>query len=433
MPTLTVYPTGPQNQALATLRYRAAAEVLGWQIVLGKEGVDTVFPERVQQADVVLIPRDFPRFFEPFRQVLAEARRAGKPVVYDLDDLLLAIPAEHPYLNDYEDALGGILYAIIEADQVIVSTPLLREVLLPLQPRIAVWPTLLPDALWKLQTPRLSEPAAPLTIGYMGGLSHGPDLEMITAVLQHLLNMRGDQVEIHFWGCSPPAALAEQPQVRQVNPGVADYAEFAQVFSTTAFADIWLAPLKANLFNRCKSAIKFWEYSALGGAGIYSRLEPYEMVVQDGENGLLAGSYEEWLAAITQLADNPDLRLRLAENAQQTLRQQGLLSTGLDLWQEVYTAVSPYPHHNQPQAKPLLMQMLQRYSENVQQRSDQRHQETLKLVTIQQEVLARNQALQTRSDQLEAILQSPRWRAWQRFKKIARLDFSPLPPHEPFD
>jgi hypothetical protein len=434
MPTLTVYPTDQQHQALATLRYRAAAEESGWRIIVGKEGLDTVYPERVREADVVLIARDFPRFFAGFQAVVTEARQWGKPVLYDLDDLLPAMPTNHPTRGDYKDALGGIMYAVIEADQLVVSTPLLRKLLLPLQPNIAIWPTLLPDSLWKIRSPQPPTTAEPLIIGYMGGISHIPDLEMLTAVLQRVLDQWGNRVEIRFWGCPPPAALVGHPQVHQITPGIKSYADFAQLFNAEAQADIWLAPLKPGLFNDCKSAIKFWEYSAIGGVGVYSRLEPYEDVVQDGENGLLAGSDEEWFSAITTLAESPELRARLAQKAQAKLRQEGLLSTHLHRWQEIYnTAVS----HPQTATSPTrFAHMIRRYSELVQQRSDERHQEALASMhdtqTLLRTLQEQSYLLQERSKQLEAILQNPRWRTWQRLKKIAKLDFSSLPPHEPF-
>jgi hypothetical protein len=80
--------------------------------------------------------------------------------------------------------------------------------------------------------------------------------------------------------------------------------------------------------------------------------------------------------------------------------------------------------------------------EAVQQRADERDREAHQLIAaitrIQQLEQAlhgahqRNQVLQERSDQLEAIISNPRWRTWQQLKRIASLDFSPLPPHEPF-
>ncbi|MCA9978804.1 MAG: hypothetical protein KC413_23755, partial [Anaerolineales bacterium] len=116
---------------------------------------------------------------------------------------------------------------------------------------------------------------------------------------------------------------------------------------------------------------------------------------------------------VTQLVANPDLRLRLAQNAQHQLQTDGLLSVHLQTWQQIYT--SPPAITPAPQSFPLLIQAMVRYSEQIQQRSDERHLEVVQLY-----------------QRLYDIYESRWWRAWQRFKKIVRLDFSPLPHYQPF-
>jgi GT2 family glycosyltransferase len=438
--TLAVYTTGPEPSALQLLRYGAAARALGWQVLTGKEGIDSVHPELVEQADAVLLQRDFPRFYPAYRQVLAAARAAGKPVLYDVDDLLLALPPEHPNRRVYEDCLGGMTHALLSADTVIVSTAPLQAMLRHLNPRISLWPTVLPDTLWRLKSPQPPASAdAPFVIGYMGGASHLPDIELLTPLLLRILAEWGEAVQVRFWGCLPPAALAGHPQV-WTHPGAEHYADFAAQFAS-ASADVWLAPLVDNPFNRCKSAIKFWEYSAIGGAGIYSRLEPYTAVVRHGENGLLAGSLDEWEAALRELAADPPKRLHLAQNAQADLRQRGLLSHHLEAWQTIYQSARPVAASPDEQ-----QQVLLRLAAQVQQRSDERHHEAVGLLAAIAEreaqvanrdgqIASLNRQIETlthRSNQLDDILQSRTWRALLRMGKLRRFDFSPLPPFEPF-
>lgn len=435
MPTLLVYSSDNHTHVLAILRYHQAAQANGWHIIFGKEGEYNIYPERVDEADVVLITRDFPRFFPSLEQIITRARAQAKPILYDIDDLLIAMPPHHPTRGDYKDALGGMMYTITAVDQLIVSTPALRNLLLPLQPNIAIWPTLLPDDLWRITPPQPSspQPTAPLTIGYMGGISHIPDVALLTPVFQALLQDPSRPVRLKFWGCPPAEEIAQHPHVTQVHLGIKNYADFAQDFSTHAHADIWLAPLQDNQFNHCKSPIKFWEYSAIGGVGVYSRLEPYTQAIQEEQEGLFATTAEQWLHAIRRLIDNPALRLRLAQNAQQKLKQEGLLSTQLHRWQKIITTAVSQPNPTPPP----LAQMLQRHSQLVQHRADERHQEALAAMNDTQTLLHtlqhRTHLLQERSDQLEAIIQNPRWQQWQRLKRLARLNFSPPTPHQPFE
>ncbi len=119
------------------------------------------------------------------------------------------------------------------------------------------------------------------------------DLETIVPVLERLLSRYGNGLRLQLWGIGIPQGLSECPNVGSVIPGLVNYAEFAAYFSQQD-CDIFIAPLIDNQFNRCKSAIKYLEYSALGVPGVYSRLSPYSSVVKHGENGFLASTLEEW-------------------------------------------------------------------------------------------------------------------------------------------
>ncbi len=103
--------------------------------------------------------------------------------------------------------------------------------------------------------------------------------------------------------------------------------------------DIFLAPLEDSLFNRCKSGLKFLEYSALGIPGVYSRLEPYAELVIHGENGFLAADLSEWGEFLRRLILDPELRLGIGKAAKETVANQWLLDTHAAQWQECYADV----------------------------------------------------------------------------------------------
>ena len=111
---------------------------------------------------------------------------------------------------------------------------------------------------------------------------------------------------------------------------------FARYFSKQNI-DIFIAPLRNNLFNRCKSCIKFLEYSALGTPGVYSRIAPYEGIVVHGENGFLASSPQEWEAYLGILIKDHILRRSMGNAAQDTVKRM-LLSDHAHEWGTVYRA-----------------------------------------------------------------------------------------------
>ena len=326
--TVVAYAADPWESACPALRLSGPCEMAGIALLQGA-GWDgetlEVRPELVDEADLVVMQRDFPRFVEAYAQVVTRARRLGKPIVYDLDDLLYDLPADHADVRHYRPARMAMLLAVAQADAVTVSTPALRELLTPYHPNIHVLPNYLNDRLWAMPAaPRPAE-ARPVVVGYMGSGTHAADLGMIAPALLRTAERFGEAIEIRFMGKTPPpAAIAGLPNVAWERASYLDYAEFASWFGGQRL-DIGLAPLCDTPFNRGKSWIKYLEYTAAGAAGIYSTVAPYEAVIT-GENGLRAGTLDEWEAALARLIVDAEARREVAARAQDDVRARWLLS-----------------------------------------------------------------------------------------------------------
>jgi hypothetical protein len=199
-----------------------------------------------------------------------------------------------------------------------------------------VLPNYCDDLLWQFQPPvskDLNNEA--LRLGYIGGNTHAADLEYIAPALLNLIKRYGNKIHLHFWGAEPPEVFRSLAQASWSTQYHRSYRDFVQYFRDQS-ADIFIAPLCDNLFNRCKSPIKFLDYGALGTAGVFSHLEPYSSIVVHGKNGLLAGSVDEWFDCMVQLIEDPKLRMRLATGAQATIQADWLLSRNAFRWREVY-------------------------------------------------------------------------------------------------
>ena len=91
--------------------------------------------------------------------------------------------------------------------------------------------------------------------------------------------------------------------------------------------DIALAPLEDNEFNRCKSNIKWLEYSSCAVPGIYSDLPPYAKDIQSGKDGFLVGSSKkEWVQALEFLICNKKERIKIGYMAQQRVMEEFTLN-----------------------------------------------------------------------------------------------------------
>jgi len=321
------------------IRVLAPAREAGVTVLKGNELEDgnlRVFPERVAEGDVVIIQRDFPAYEDAYEKVMVEARAHGKPVVYELDDLLFQLPDVHPDLSRYARTRFPIMRAVLEADAVMAPTPTLCEYLRDFNPNTWLHPNYLVDASWTLRAPtepRNGTAERPVVVGYMGGHSHSPDLAMVAPVLGRLLEKYKQGIGLRFWGVAPPAELSVWPNVEAIYPGLVDYEEFATYFGRQE-CDIFIAPLLDSMFNRCKSPLKFLEYSTLGVPGVYSRIPPYEGVVKHAENGFLASTEHEWETLLSRLIEDAELRSRVGEQAQLTVRRDWLLSEHGQEWAE---------------------------------------------------------------------------------------------------
>lgn len=102
--------------------------------------------------------------------------------------------------------------------------------------------------------------------------------------------------------------------------------------------DCGIAPLADLEFNRCKSPLKFEEYTAFGWPTIAQNMEPYSSHIVGGETGLLASDYSSWMNALEAMYSNPGLRSKLVFNAKFAVKAMFDLETVARDWAEVYAS-----------------------------------------------------------------------------------------------
>ena len=334
---IVAFSADPWESCLPFVRYRGPETYTRMKVIKGNSG-DDVYLEKIHEADIVLIQRDFPRFVKKWGEIVKIAREQQIGIVYEIDDLLFDLPQEHPSSSDLENYLHSILWALVESDLVTTTTQYLHDYLRPLNINIRILPNFLNDQIWSFRTPNQNKTNDQVTVGYMGGHTHDHDLRMVLPVLEALLEKYQHKIQIVFWGNPPPNEIKDHPNVNWTNLDIINYQEFAKFFNQQQL-DIAIAPLMDNQLNRAKSEIKFLEYSAIGASGVYSKLPPYEQIVTHGHNGYLASDLDEWEHWLSYLIDNPDERLSIAQSAQDTVKQNWLLSKNANKWLDTYLAI----------------------------------------------------------------------------------------------
>ena len=311
-----------------------------------------------QDVDAVIVDRLWRPDISPAlaKSLVENVRRAGAQLIYALDDDFLDLPAEGKDWRPTEEHRWVVQFFLRQADGVMVPTRALRDRFLSFNPNIVVVPHALDERL--LSGRGLPEGKAHFTpggvlslskgkkvigyvnalltyalniahparakqkvVGYMGTFTHDDDLMMVLPALRTVWQRHREEIEFQMVGVvgrtDTLQALKGLP-VRMVKPGPGqgEYPSFTSWFSSHLRWDIAISPLEDTPFNRCKSDIKFLDYSAIGAAGIYSQVPAYESSVRHLETGWLAeNEVEAWVEALEALLSDDGLRTQLAQNA----------------------------------------------------------------------------------------------------------------------
>lgn len=295
-------------------------------------------------ADIVIVER---RWRDDLSSNMAEqlvrcVRKSQACLIYTADDNLLDL--EHIPIEQKR----AMRYLAREADGVIVSTEGLADRFKWLNGTVQVVPNALDERLLHrpLRMNRCKRPSpGRKVIGYMGTATHDADVLMALQPLRAILRKYSDVVELQF-----VCGVAKAPTVHAfdglpirivpIARGCGHYTKFVSWMIRRTSFDLAIAPLEDTAFTRCKSDIKFLDYSAFGVAGIYSRVPSYQETVQHLETGYLADNTPEaWADALECMLEDDALRERIAANAQQYVLSTRTLRQRAADWRNAITAI----------------------------------------------------------------------------------------------
>ena len=266
--------------------------------------------------------------------VIEKLKRAGKRVVYDIDDDIFNIPPDNPasqiILPDHQGAARAIMNV---ADLITTPSEVIRErfgfpdktVVIPNALDLDDgYPVLSGDDAEDLD--KISSPDEWRRILWQGSPTHAQDWFECAQAVDQVMEMN-DDVRLTILGFLPPVVQSfVEDESRPWWSARVEFEPFSEVetyIQTTKHlrAEVALAPLTDHPFNAAKSALKFVEYSAVGAPCVASNVTPYKEVMRDGENGRLASTPAEWLECIQMLLDSGSERVNMVREARKTVRE----------------------------------------------------------------------------------------------------------------
>ena len=235
------------------------------------------------------------------------AKKAGKKLIYVMDDDLLNVPS---YLSSAPYYLlpstqHNIRTIMSNCDTFLTPSPVLLE-------------KYGPDFKYRFN---IAEPSlnrigkkaenTKVKIGFAGSIDRAQDLnEILEDAITKIVEKYDDSIEIEIMGAKPDFVDKLGLKHLPYQDGYDNYTAYMAKCNW----DIGLAPMPLTEFHRCKYFNKYVEYASFGIAGIYTNCEPYIFGIRDRKNGLLVNNTtEEWVAAISELIENTKLRKKISD------------------------------------------------------------------------------------------------------------------------
>lgn len=242
-------------------------------------------------------------------------RKTGFGLVYEIDDDLLDIP-EWNYACQYYNLYKPFVEEILKlCNGIVVSTLPLKTKLSKYNDNVEVIPNHLPKFVWGDVYPahKYYKEGAKVKILYAGSSNHFAQVPHIKKGITggdfgdkviDFIKKTTDKYEWIIIGGIPHQLEEAKDKIQ--------YYEWKSIFEYPSFiksleADIGIAPLENNEFNKSKSNIKMLEYCACGMAGIYSKMPPYNKAT------IQTKTEEEMISHIERLAESVDERAKVWE------------------------------------------------------------------------------------------------------------------------
>jgi len=272
--------------------------------------------------------------------VLERLKSAGKRIIYDIDDDLFSIPEGNPASK----MMGrGEQMAAVEcmklADVVTTSTEVLKDRLTQiLEGRV---PVVVPNALdvdeaWQ-PTPLIGSPDGWRRIFWQGSNTHDEDWNECFEAVDHVMQIHED-VRMVILGYLPSMVQRSVSQSHWRNR-----IEFLGPVEPEAYfrlikhirAEVGLAPLGSNWFNKAKSNIKWIENTMIGMPTVASDIRPYSDEITSGETGFVCSTRAEWIDAIEKCLNDERLRKTMVEKARKKIRDEFNIKNVSQVWRKI--------------------------------------------------------------------------------------------------
>ena len=282
--------------------------------------------------DLVIFQR---QYAQDVYDAAVRMKKNGIKLVYEIDDNLFDIPSWNPaYKTLGSPTVQKGLRAFLElVDVVFVTNNSMQKIYAPYCKKIYV----LPNSInYDVIYPNTKNNQKKDVVCWQGSSTHERDVGIIKNCLKNL--GKDSDIILKMW-----SGFTQREKIGSVRKPVFDipgsetlqlvpFDSFFQMFAQVG-TSIGLAPLTANKFNKCKSNLKFLEYTALDAVTVASSFGPYGDTIENRVTGILVSDNTQWYPAVRELLEDKDLYKSILKNAKEFVRSEYNIESNYKLWQ----------------------------------------------------------------------------------------------------
>lgn len=269
-------------------------------------------------------------FTKNVANMIESIKKQGKEIIFEADDLV----HDPKYLMHmdgfqtmnllekklYENGVGGEILVDPYVKTCTTTTTFLAEKLADYGKKVFIVPNKLSkkdvEIANAISSRKLKvESRKQIRLGYFSGtLSHNKDFATITDALMQIME-KHENAELFLVG-----PLDVESELNKFSNRIKQlpFVPREKHFANLASVDINLVPLElGNPFCESKSELKFFEAGIVGVPTVAVANQTFSEAIEDGVNGFLAKTNEEWVEKLSKLIEDENLRKEMGQKARE--------------------------------------------------------------------------------------------------------------------
>ena len=281
---------------------------------------------KVKDYDLVYILREAALLGPPVFERLIH--QSGVPIVFDFDDAIFVSyrSPSNGYLSYLKFASKTKTICRI-ASHVMVGNPYLAEYARQVNDRVTVIPTTIDTEKYRVPSPKNS--SGPPVIGWTGSYSTVQHLDTLRGALKKLAERESFRLRV----IGTPAYDCPPVDVEAMR-----WRADTELEDLSAI-DIGVMPLPDDKWSKGKCGLKALQFMALGIPTVCSPVGVNTDIIQDDQNGFIAGTEDEWVDKLSRLLRSRELRQRLGHAGRVTVEEKYSAITQAPRVYEIFKSV----------------------------------------------------------------------------------------------